>query len=202
MYYTPAPVPQQSPAAIRCCGRRYRRLLFVLVEDLCDITSAPDRCLKRRLGGVYIRANCGSQGSCHSQYYTVLISNVVVYNNAYFSFFINWVHCCAQVRNAKCHKRSDCRVIRHDVYCWRFVIHGKLCVSREDAIVGTHVQTVGAKWGWATDIRITVLLLSAPLRSNGSRLCFTSVYSFFLSFFLFTVRSQKLIDRFSPNFQE
>ena len=42
-------------------------------------------------------------------------------------------------------------------------------------------------------------LLSAPVRSNGDRLCFATVYFFY--FFLFTVRSQKLLDRFSPNFQ-
>ena len=48
-----------------------------------------------------------------------------------------------------------------------------------------------------TDLLAEILLLSAPLRS---RLCFTSVYFYF--YFLFTVRSQKLLDRFSPNFQE
>ena len=41
--------------------------------------------------------------------------------------------------------------------------------------------------------------LSAPLRSNGGRLCFSSVY-FYL--FLFTVHAQKLLDRFSQIFQE
>ena len=49
---------------------------------------------------------------------------------------------------------------------------------------------------------IVVELLSAPLRSNGGQLCFATVYFFYLYFFLFTVRSQKLLNRFSQNFQE
>ena len=43
------------------------------------------------------------------------------------------------------------------------------------------------------------LVIGTRSRSNGGRLCFTSVYFIFFYFFLFTVRSQKLLERFSPN---
>ena len=53
-------------------------------------------------------------------------------------------------------------------------------------------------------IASVVLIIGTRLHSNGGRLCFAAVYfflSFFFIFFLFTVRSQKLLDRFSPNYQ-
>ena len=51
--------------------------------------------------------------------------------------------------------------------------------------------------------RAAVIIIGS-LAYASSRLCFTSVYFYFLIFliFLFTVRSQKLLNRFSPNFQE
>ena len=46
-------------------------------------------------------------------------------------------------------------------------------------------------------------LLSAPLRSNGADYVLPLFILFFIFFiFLFTVRSQKLLNRFSQNFQE
>ena len=45
---------------------------------------------------------------------------------------------------------------------------------------------------------IIILLLSAALRSNAA----DYVLPLFIFYFLFTIRSQKLPDRFSPNFQE
>ena len=48
-------------------------------------------------------------------------------------------------------------------------------------------------------------LLSAALRSNAADYVlrrFIYFYFFFIYFFLFTVRSQKLLDRFTQNFQE
>ena len=44
-------------------------------------------------------------------------------------------------------------------------------------------------------------LISAPLRSNGADYILLLFILYFI-FILFTVRSQKLLDRFSPNFQE
>ena len=54
-------------------------------------------------------------------------------------------------------------------------------------------------------IMFYLCLLSAPLRSNGADyVLLLFIYLFFILFFIFsfTVRSQKLPDRFSPNFQE
>ena len=50
-------------------------------------------------------------------------------------------------------------------------------------------------------IMFYVGLLSAALRSNAADYVLRR-FIFFFIFFLFTVRSQKLLDRFTQNFQE
>ena len=49
---------------------------------------------------------------------------------------------------------------------------------------------------------IIIILLSAALRSNAADYVLRQFIYFFIYFFLFTVRSQKLLDRFTQNFQE
>ena len=52
-------------------------------------------------------------------------------------------------------------------------------------------------------IMFYVGLLSAALRSNAPIMFYVGLFFFFFFFFfLFTVRSQKLLDRFTQNFQE
>ena len=56
------------------------------------------------------------------------------------------------------------------------------------------------QWIWSAQSFI-YLLLSVALRSNAADYVLP-LFIFFIYFFLFNARSQKLPDRFSPNFQE
>ena len=57
---------------------------------------------------------------------------------------------------------------------------------------------------WSEKDMSEFILLSAALRSNAADYVLRRFiyFLFFFFFFLFTVRSQKLLDRFTQNFQE